>query len=463
MRREAILIIFFFIFRISAFAQFGPQQIVTNEAYQFPRIITVDLDGDGDLDILSAESVVAWYENMDGLGQFSNQKIIEQGLEDIHPSEVTASDLDGDGDVDVICCFLGDPYVGFGEKKIVWNENLDGQGNFGVQQVITLDFDAVFTIIPCDFDNDSDMDLLIIDRNDDKLFWLENMDGLGNFGNEHLISFDLEWPINGAIGDIDNDGDMDVLSHSYDEDKIAWFENLDGQGTFSVINIISTDVDKPRKVFLADIDMDTDMDVVSTSNADNKIFWYENMDGQGTFGTELLITSDILYPGTLYVEDLDNDGDNDILSSFWESGKGSGFVWCENNDGSGFFEPPQLISDEVDYPCSVIASDIDNDNDMDILSSSHFDQKIAWYENQTILGVDENSPNNIILYPNPSNDVFIINGLDQIESIRLYSMLGILIKEFNTPICDVSQLTTGMYLIHISSENGIHTTRFVKN
>jgi hypothetical protein len=40
--------------------------------------------------------------------------------------------------------------------------------------------------------------------------------------------------------DIDGDGDMDVLSASANDDKIAWYENTDGAGTFGAQNVIST-------------------------------------------------------------------------------------------------------------------------------------------------------------------------------------------------------------------------------
>ena len=33
--------------------------------------------------------------------------------------------------------------------------------------------------------------------------------------------------------DVDGDGDLDVLSASYDDDKIAWYENLPGEDRVS--------------------------------------------------------------------------------------------------------------------------------------------------------------------------------------------------------------------------------------
>src|SRR5690606_9815761 len=82
----------------------------------------------------------------------------------------------------------------------------------------------------------------------------------------------------------------------------------------------------PQSVFTADIDGDGDMDILSASSADSKIAWYENLDGQGIYGNQ------------------------------------------------------QVISIEAIGATSVIATDIDGDGDMDVASASYFDNKIAWYE-----------------------------------------------------------------------------------
>ena len=60
------------------------------------------MDGDGDNDVLSASSSddkIAWYEN-DGMGNFGAQQIITTAV--IYATSVYASDLDGDGDIDVL-------------------------------------------------------------------------------------------------------------------------------------------------------------------------------------------------------------------------------------------------------------------------------------------------------------------------------------------------------------------------
>ena len=121
-------------------------------------------------------------------------------------------------------------------------------------------------------DGDGDTDVLSASYLDDKIAWYEN-DGSGNF-TTHTITTgaDRAWSVFAA--DVDGDGDTDVLSASYADDKIAWYEN-DGAGNFT-LHTISTAADGATSVFAADVDGDGDMDVLSASYADDKVAWYEN-------------------------------------------------------------------------------------------------------------------------------------------------------------------------------------------
>ena len=64
--------------------------------------------------------------------------------------------------------------------------------------------------------------------------------------------------------DLDGDGDI-TCKCLFDDDKIAWYENTDGKGTFEVNRIVSTSADRARSVFAADLDGDGDMDLASVS------------------------------------------------------------------------------------------------------------------------------------------------------------------------------------------------------
>ena len=232
---------------------------------------------------------MVWYENIDGLGAFSSYQIIGSSL--YNPNNVETSDIDGDGDLDVIASAIGDQ----------WSEN------------------------------------------DDIIVWFENIDGQGNFGSEQIISTSAISTSNLHFSDIDSDGDMDLITteprnlYLSIDGKVAWYENTDGQGNFGLKQIILTDnTVNPMKAYAKDVDGDGDMDVISVSryifsssngNSEDKVFWLENIDGMGSFGSEQLITSDLNFIVSLAVNDINNDGVLDILSA---SGDGNKIVWFKN-------------------------------------------------------------------------------------------------------------------------------------
>ena len=49
--------------------------------------------------------------------------------------------------------------------------------------------------------------------------------------------------------------------------------------------------------------------------------------------------------------------------------------------GVGFVTQPPIAESDVLFPTAVYAVDVDGDRDVDILTASRYDDKIAWYEN----------------------------------------------------------------------------------
>jgi hypothetical protein len=127
------------------------------------------------------------------------------------------------------------------------------------------------------------MDVLSASINDDKIAWYEN-DGSENF-TAHTITAaaDGAWSVYAV--DVDGDSDMDVLSASINDDRIAWYEN-DGSENFTAHTITTAAAAEGAiSVFAVDVDGDSDVDVVSGSWGDDRVTWYEN-DGN-TLGSTL--------------------------------------------------------------------------------------------------------------------------------------------------------------------------------
>jgi uncharacterized repeat protein (TIGR01451 family) len=355
-------------------ANFGNQQVITTEVSSARSVFAIDIDGDGDMDVLSAsyfDDKIAWYEN-DGLANFGNQKIIATSADGAQ--SVYAEDLDGDGDIDVLS-------ASYFDNKIAWYENTDGLGNFGVEQIVNTNALLANSVIAADLDSDGDLDILNGGSAD--IIWYPNTNSLGDFGLPNIVSLIYPrflWSIFSA--DIDGDADMDILSASWD-DKVAWYENLDGQGTFGDIQIITTIAEKAASVYAIDLDADGDLDVLSSSEGDNKVAWYQN-DGQGNFGAQNVISTSLSDPWSVFAADIDGDSDNDVLSSSYDNDE---VAWFENLDGQGNFGEKQNVATNLSQTRSVTANDLDGDNDIDILASGL--NSIVWYRNMDGQGMFE--------------------------------------------------------------------------
>ena len=370
MYKAAFLLAFIGCMIRPAAAQFGAELIVSVQALGATSVHVADLDNDGDQDILSAspsDNKIAWYENLDGFGTFGFQRVISTAS--VRVIDLDVSDIDGDGDLDVLSASQGDNIV-------AWYEN-SGNGNFGDRQVITSATFVAQSVYAADIDGDGDADVLSASRDDDTIAWYRNENGRGQFSDRLLISTSAARAFSVYAADIDGDGDLDALSASELDDKIAWYENMDGAGSFSSERVLSSHANAARDVLAADIDGDGDQDVISASAGDDKIAWYRNDDGTGTFSNELVISTNAAFAQDVHVADLDLDGDLDVLSASTNDSKIS---WYPNVDGLGTFGQQQVIATTASGAASVFAANIDGDLDVDVISASLFDHKIAWYE-----------------------------------------------------------------------------------
>jgi len=240
------------------------------------------------------------------------------------------------------------------------------------EHLITSDVSNPTQVIPADFDGDGFIDILYNSETTDLIAWQKNTNA--SFGPQLVISSAVDHPLAICAADIDGDGDLDALSSSDYDSKIAWYKNSDGTGTFGIQQIITNQAGHKKSVQAADIDGDGDQDVIFAGG--DIIAWSKNQDGQGVnFSTQIYIYNVTGHGGfhELHMVDIDNDNDLDILTS------GNEIAWFKN-DGTGNFGSKIIITPAVGIFESVFASDLDGDGDLDVLSAN-FDNNIAWYEN----------------------------------------------------------------------------------
>jgi len=330
------------------------------------------MDGDGDIDILSAsklDDTIAWYENDGAADPSWTASDIDTNADGAF--SVFAADMDGDGDIDIISASDVD-------DTIAWYEN-DGNANPSwTASDIDINADNAKSVFAADMDNDGDMDILSASVNDNTIAWYENNGAADPTWSASDIATSASGATSVFAADMDNDGDMDILSASQNDHTIAWYENNGAADPTWSASDIATSASGAQSVFAADMDDDGDMDILSASDGDDTIAWYESDGAADPSWTASDIDTNADGAKSVFAADMDNDGDMDILSA---SMNDHTIAWYEND---GAADPSWTASDIATSPISarsVFAADMDGDGDMDIVSASYSDSTIAWYEN----------------------------------------------------------------------------------
>jgi hypothetical protein len=327
---------------------------------------SADLDRDGDLDLISTgDGEITWWENLLGTGVEWVRHAICVGIEQVYC--IRAADIDGDGDDDV---FGAAP-----EGNIVaWWKNLTGQGDQWLQITIDAESAGPFAVSAGDVDQDGDLDLVgTAYWQEAVVVWWENADGGGYVWVRHPFGYDMDSAAGVQAVDFDKDGDVDVLVGS-DGDELAWWENADGCGGTFVRHDIEPIFGDAFSVEAVDVDGDGDNDVMYTGKF--YIAWSENVDAQGTEWENHEI-ADVFWEGySVDAADLDGDGDVDVAAV----DRGMNYIcWCENITGDGLTWNMHILESFYN-PMSVYTADLDGDGDLDMAVAVEVGDRVVWYE-----------------------------------------------------------------------------------
>ena len=441
-------------------AQIFSEPILIQENSGAISINSGDFDNDGDKDLFTnkrGDNIISWHENLDGLGNFALPIIIDANNQTSLNQLVV--DLDQDGKEDIIVSY-------FDQDRIVWYRNL-GNANFTPGINLATNLQAARGIDAGDIDGDGDLDLVLGVTNGIGFYWIEHLDGNGTFSPLLPISTTLSQARNQVLGDIDGDGDLDLISNSNGSTLLQWYKNTNGEGNFILEQTIETNGSYRIDLFLVDIDYDDDLDIISSGL--DAVTWYENLDGLGDFGEKQIInptSNPTIQYSSLCIADLNNDNFLDVLY-FSTINNGVNY---QLNDGLGNFSFPLFVAPPANNSAgSYHINDIDGDGDMDVVfrgneGGANDPKHMFWYRNQTILSKNNFIDNMVQLSPNPVKDIVNITAKIPVDTITIYTTLGQKIKYYTNikQSIDVSHLTNGVYFVKITAQNGSVIKKLVK-
>jgi len=349
-----------------------------------------DYDSDGDPDLLftglnSDEVPCSYIYRNDGNGNFSN---ISAGLTGVRNGAASWGDYDNDGDLDIA---LGGTVS---DDELVFNiYRNDGSGAFTDIQV-DLGVMSLCDIAWADFDNDGDLDVLQAGKREICLYsscdYIEYTSIYRNEGNDTFTeAYSTDSGLGVASvdwGDFDNDGDIDflVMGTNYIMDSYSgwWvaephlytFKN-EGEMQFTQSNDWGG---KPAgSASTGDFDNDGDLDILlngfykKTVHDDygyETYYYYQTSvygNTDGSFGSLLATLPGV--SGASAWADFDNDGDLDIIitgDTKYSAYKTISRIY--RNDGDG-----QLLELAIDLEpvksSSVAWADYNSDNDLDLV------------------------------------------------------------------------------------------------
>jgi hypothetical protein len=335
---------------------------VTTDPLRAAAVFDDDHDGDPDLVAVSDGSLVR-FANTFGHRLALSRRSYRYSANNVAPqtvSAILAVDLNHDGKDDAVTASAQD-----GAVRVYFN----AAGQVTAGPVVTTKAGVRF-LASGDLDRDGDQDLVLSSLAQNRVVWFEN-NGAGTAWVEHIIPDVLSIPTSVAVGDVNGDGHPDIVAASAASQNVHLLTNT-GAGAGWAISTVGSGVD-PGNIRIADVIGGGRPEIIVQrgNNSGIVIYRYTN----SWTATELAAGVSGATGQGLAIADLSGDGRLDI-------GYGSGIaVWALIQDASGTFGAPEFMGIGFDLANSnntdnvlrsLQAADLDRDGVSELIATFRY-------------------------------------------------------------------------------------------
>ncbi|MCA9217968.1 MAG: VCBS repeat-containing protein [Planctomycetales bacterium] len=345
------------------------------------QVGTADMNGDSLVDVLVLADGKVFVHLNDGRGGFHKSPTSDarSGILS-HVVRFNVADLDADGDLDLL---VDRTFEGFADEgnSTEWLENIDGRGVFSSPWEVVDVYDPNSRSIPTDVDGDGDIDIVWATSSQSQIWWIENH-GEGTFQFADRISIPGEWIApNGFgidVGDIDNDGDSDIISRRTPTSDVVLYTNQGVEGFTRDIVFSHHEDNAIGLTSLMYFDDDDVLDIVIRSIGQDRISWSKGHVIEGFSTPVPIVFGDV---ARSEFADIDNDGDVDVLAMVSDETNTNANMY-ENTGGAERFplKSSNLLSNGHPTTIGKIV-DLDGDGAADALTYDYTSHAVGWYRN----------------------------------------------------------------------------------
>jgi hypothetical protein len=173
------------------------------------------------------------------------------------------------------------------------------------------DGDSSFDVEIADVDGDTDLDILVANDGPNRLYI---NDGTYNFPDEtaNRLPAGTNTSTGAEFGDIDNDGDLDIFIANFTAQNKLYIN--DGTGVFTDVTSTRLPIDTAKSIdaILGDVDNDGDLDILVVNNLQQNRLLINDGTGKFTDGTATRLPAETCADCDASFGDVDGDGDIDL-------------------------------------------------------------------------------------------------------------------------------------------------------